>query len=182
MNRGLLLLAVLALAGCGREPCTTCEDTPPPPTAVEKPAEVKLEVVKYDQLRDALKAHHGKVVVMDAWASWCLPCKQEFPHLVELHQRYAKAGVVCVSVSLDEVKHHDRALAFLQSQKAAFPNYLLDEGEAVWDKLDLKSIPAVFVFGRDGKLARKFTNDDPDNQYTYADVEKFVKQLLDGGR
>jgi thiol-disulfide isomerase/thioredoxin len=143
-----------------------------------KPPEVKLEVVKHIQLLDALKAQRGKVVVLDVWASWCVPCKQEFPHLVELHQRYAKDGVVCVSVSLDEPKQRDTALTFLKSKGAAFPNYLLDEGDGGWDKLDVKSIPAVFVYDREGKLARKFTGDDPDNQFTYADVEKFVQELI----
>lgn len=192
MKRGLrspvrfsavLLVGALALIGCGREECSTCcEDSSLSSAAAEKPSEIKLEVVKYDQLLDALKAQRGKVVVLDAWASWCLPCKQEFPHLVELHRRLTKDGVTAMSVSIDEVKTRDVALAFLKAKGAAFPNYLLDEGETGWDKLDLKSIPAVFVYGRDGKLARKFTNDDPDNQFTYADVEMYVEQLLDGER
>lgn len=167
----LLIVAVCFLSGCNN-PST-------PAAKGEKPAEVKLEVVKFDQLQKALKAQQGHVVVMDVWATWCVPCKQEFPHLVALHERHAKAGVVCMSVSLDEPKERDTALAFLKSKEAAFPNFLLDEGEKGWDRnmLDLKGIPAVFVYDREGKLARKFTNDDPDNQFTYADVEKLVKEL-----
>lgn len=177
--RLLLGLSASALVGCGQENCSTCPERTASPSAVEnKPPEVKLEVVKHIQLLDALKAQRGKVVVLDVWASWCVPCKQEFPHLVELHQRYAKDGVVCVSVSLDEPKQRDTALTFLKSKGAAFPNYLLDEGDGGWDKLDVKSIPAVFVYDREGKLARKFTGDDPDNQFTYADVEKFVQELI----
>lgn len=140
--------------------------------------EVRLEVVKFRQWKEALQKYRGKVVVVDVWASWCLPCKQGFPHLVELHKKYAKDGLLCMSVSLDDTEKRDIALAFLKSKQATFPNYLLDEGEKGWDKLDIKSIPAVFVFGRDGKLARRFTGDDPDNQFTYADVESFVNALL----
>lgn len=181
----LLGLSAYVAAGCGQQNCSLCQDRPSPPATTEtrpaeeaKPAEVKLEVVKYNQLLEALKAQHGKVVVLDVWASWCAPCRKEFPHLVELHQRYAKEGVVCMSVSLDEPKQHNDALTFLKAKQAAFPNYLLDEGEKGWDHLDLKGIPAVFVYDRQGKLARRFTGDDPDNQYTYADVEKFVQKLI----
>jgi thiol-disulfide isomerase/thioredoxin len=175
----LLGVAALVVVGCGQERYSASQDVPASPSAGEdRPPEVKLEVVKYDQLLEALKARRGQVIVLDVWASWCVPCKQEFPHLVELHQRHAKDGVVCVSVSLDEPQQRDTALAFLKSQGAAFPNYLLDEGEAGWDKLDLKGIPAVFVYDRAGQLARKFTGDDPDNQFTHADVEKFVQELL----
>jgi len=184
MGERILAILVLSVglfaAGCSKEGCSTCGDTSSS-TAGANPnqaSEIKLEIVKHSQLLDALKAQRGKVVVLDVWASWCGPCKKEFPHLVELHQRYAKDGVVCMSVSLDEPKQHDTALTFLKSQKATFPNYLLDEGEAGWDKLDLKGIPVVFVYGREGKLARKFTNDDPDNQFTYADVEKFVQDMI----
>jgi thiol-disulfide isomerase/thioredoxin len=175
----LLGVALLVSVGCGQEHSSTYREVSAPPSSgEEKPSEIKLEVVKYGQLQDALKAKRGQVIVMDVWASWCVPCKEEFPHLVELHQRHAKDGVVCVSVSLDNPKQRDTALAFLKSKGAAFPNYLLDEGEAGWDKLDLKSIPAVFVYDREGKLARKFTGDDPDNQFTYADVTKFVQEQL----
>jgi thiol-disulfide isomerase/thioredoxin len=183
MRKGIhtfvLYVATLVFAGCSQESRSTGGGEPAPAKpAASGAAEVRLEVVKHNQLLDALKAQRGKLVVLDVWATWCGPCKKEFPHLVELHQRYAKDGVVCVSVSLDEPKQRDTALTFLKSQKAAFPNYLLDEGDAAWDKLDVKSIPAVFVYDREGKLARKFTGDDPDNQFTYADVEKFVQDLL----
>jgi thiol-disulfide isomerase/thioredoxin len=141
-------------------------------------APVELEVVSGDQLAAAIKAQKGKVLVVDIWASWCGPCKQSFPRLVALHQRHRKDGVICMSVSLDKPGQRDTALAFLQSQGAAFPNYLLDEGEAGWDKLHLQSIPAVFVFDREGKRAAKFTNDDPAHLFTYADVERLVDALL----
>jgi thiol-disulfide isomerase/thioredoxin len=174
----VLLSAAVITAGCGKESCSTCGDTSTPAVGSDQPAEVKVDVVKYDQLLDAVKARRGHVVVMDVWATWCAPCKQEFPHLVELHERYAKGGVVCVSVSLDKSDQRDAALTFLKSKGAVFPNYVLDEGEAGWDKLDLKGIPAVFVYDREGKLARRFTNDDPDNRFTYADVRKLVEELL----
>src|SRR5262249_16172343 len=123
----------------------------------------------------------GNIVVMDVWATWCLSCKKEFPHLVELHQKLNKEGVVCMSVSVDDEKDKAAALAFLQSQKAVFPTFLLNqEPTSSPERWNIKGIPVVYVYGRDGKMVRKFDNDDPDNQFTYEDVTKLVNQLLAG--
>jgi thiol-disulfide isomerase/thioredoxin len=141
-------------------------------------SDVKLEAVKAKDLDKKLEAFRGKVVVLDVWAEFCHPCKKEFPHLVELHEKYAKKGVVCVSVSVDPLEDQEKTLEFLKKQKATFTNYLFDEKQKVWqDHFHILGPPAVFVYGPDGKLARHF---DPDvgGGYTYADVEKLVERLL----
>jgi thiol-disulfide isomerase/thioredoxin len=147
-----------------------------------EPASIKLQVVKHKQLLQELKKLRGKVVVVDIWGEFCLPCKQEFPHLVALHRKYGKDGVVCVSVSVDEpddAKAHERALAFLKARGAAFPNYLIDDKAQVWqDHFDINGPPAVFVYGRDGALAGRFDHNDVNKNYSYRDVEKLVRKVL----
>jgi hypothetical protein len=104
---------------------------------------------------------------------------EEFPKLVDLHEKYAKDGVVCMSVSVDEPDQKALVQDFLTRNQAYFANYLIDDkSDAWWDKWNIKGIPIVLVFDVDGKLARKFDRDDPDNQFTYADVEKLVVELL----
>jgi thiol-disulfide isomerase/thioredoxin len=159
-----------------------CDDNPTsqPVTRVsQKPNDaIQLDVIKYPQLVDAVKAHKGKVVVVDVWATFCIPCKKEFPHLVELHRDLANAGVVCMSVTIDEKDKVEAALKFLREQGATFPNYLLDEDAAVWqEKWAINGVPAVFVFGRDGKQAAKFDSDG-DKEFSYKDVRKKVEELL----
>jgi thiol-disulfide isomerase/thioredoxin len=154
-----------------------------PPAAADPPpagaGDVKLQVVKYDRLVEEVRAARGKVVVVDAWATYCLPCKKEFPNLVRLHQELAREGLVCMSVSVDKREKEAAALKFLQAQGATFANFLLDEDPAVWQaKWNLQGVPAVFVFDRRGRRAAKFNADDPDHPFTYADVEKLVRQLL----
>ncbi len=153
---------------------------PPGQTAVSQAGTaVELQVVKYSELIAAIKQLRGKVVVVDVWADFCIPCKEEFPNLVRMHRHYAANGLACVSVTVDPLKSKDAALAFLKAKGATFANYLLDEAPSVWqEKWNLNGVPAVFVFGRDGKLARKFDSDDPDHPFTYADVEKLVRELL----
>ena len=73
------------------------------------------------------------------------------------------------------------ARQFLAEKKAIFTNFLLDEEQGVgFEKLDINSIPAVFLYGPDGKQVKRFTMDDPNNQFTYDEVEKTVVALLDG--
>jgi thiol-disulfide isomerase/thioredoxin len=139
---------------------------------------IELKVVKYADLVATVKAQHGKVVVVDVWGTFCVPCKKEFPRLVQLHQQYAKDGLVCMSVTVDTPDKQEAALNFLKAKGATFANYLLNEEAEVWQsKWKLKGVPAVFVFDREGKLAMKYDNDD-DHQFTYDDVEQLVKKLL----
>ena len=63
-----------------------------------------------------------------------------------------------------------------------FTNYLLDEEAGVgYEKLNINAIPAVFLFGPDGKELKRFTLDDPDKQFTYEQVEQAVQELLKVG-
>jgi hypothetical protein len=109
---------------------------------------------------------------------------ENFPHLVEMHRKFAAKGLQVVSLSLDDpadAKAVAAARKFLKAQQATFLNVLLDEEFGVgFEKLDINAIPAVFVFAPDGKLVKKYTLDDPNNQFTYAEVEKDVAALLDG--
>jgi thiol-disulfide isomerase/thioredoxin len=159
------------------DPC--CCDETPQGVALAKAAQVELKSVKLPQLLDAIKAQKGKIVVMDVWATFCVPCKKEFPRLVKLHERYAANGLVCMSLSVDDIDDRAAALEFLQSRHATFANYFIDEPAMVWQNhFALKGVPAVFVWDRTGKQIARFDGDDPDNQFTYDDVEKKVAELM----
>jgi thiol-disulfide isomerase/thioredoxin len=148
-----------------------------PPPSTGSP-DVSLQVVNYDQLADAVRSQRGKVVVVDAWATYCVPCKREFPNLVRLQQSYGQDGLVCMSVTVDKREQEPAALKFLRAQKATFANYLLNEDPSVWQaKWRINGVPAVFVFDRTGRRAAKFDSDEP-HHFTYEDVEKLVKTLL----
>jgi thiol-disulfide isomerase/thioredoxin len=151
--------------------------------AAKTPAEVTLKTVKYQQLGEAVKAAKGNVVVVDVWATYCAPCKREFPSFVKLHNDKAKDGVVCIAVSVDEKENREFALTYLKKQNATTANYWLDEPGEVWQaNWKVKAVPVVFVFDRKGKLAKKFDNDTPDpkkpNGFTYEEVNKVVDELL----
>jgi thiol-disulfide isomerase/thioredoxin len=146
---------------------------------------VELVPVTFDEMLSRIASNKkAKLTMVDAWANWCGPCKENFPHVVEMHKRYSGKGLAVVSLSMDDrekPKQVDEALEFLKEKKAVFTNFLLDEDFGVgFEKLDVGAIPAVFLFGPDGKEVKRFTMDDTENQFTYEEVEKVVAAMLEG--
>jgi hypothetical protein len=94
-----------------------------------------------------------------------------------MQKKYAKDGVVAVSVSLDNPNEEgvqEKVRKYLVSQKATFTNLILDEKLEVWQKkLKIEGPPCIFVFDKDGKIAKKF-----DSGEGYDEVEKLVADLL----
>src|SRR5262249_3903876 len=136
-----------------------------------------VQVVKYDALQDTIKQFRGKVVVVDYWADFCVICKKEFPHLVEMQRKYAD-DLAAVSVSLDDPSQEealDKVKRFLQAKNATFTNLILDEKPEFWQKkLGFDGPPAVFVYDRTGALKKVFKG-----AFTYEDIERLVKELMD---
>ncbi len=143
---------------------------------------VKLKVTKLENVMKDIKAQKGKVVVLDVWATFCIPCMKEFPHLVELSEKFPRSKVTCMSVSVDFTPKEDapKALMFLKKVKAHFPNYLLTDDLSVWQKhWDLNGPPGVFVYDQNGKLFKAFKiNPKAKRQFNYTDVERVVRKLL----
>jgi cytochrome c biogenesis protein CcmG/thiol:disulfide interchange protein DsbE len=89
----------------------------------------------------------GKVVLVDFWASWCAPCKQELPVLEKLHKKYKDAGLVVVGVSVDE----DPAnfTTFLKQMHLSFP-LVHDKVHAVADRFHPPRMPSSYLVDRAG--------------------------------
>lgn len=140
---------------------------------------VALTAASVKEIEAAIAGHKGNIVVLDIWADFCIPCKKEFPHLVEMHHKYGKDGLRCLSVTVDEEDGKEGALKFLNKVGAVFPNYQVTDDASIWQEAwDVVGVPVVRVYGRDGKLARQFDYRNPDAQFTYGDVEALVKDLL----
>lgn len=160
--------------------------------ASAKGPKVTIRIASWEETLKRVEEHQGKVVVLDAWSTSCQPCMKEFPNLVNLHKKHAARGLVCMSLSCDYAGirnkppefYKERVLKFLTKQGATFENILANvPSDELFDKMQLSSIPAVYVFGRDGKLVKRFDNEKAEKEednFTYADVTKLVEALLAG--
>jgi thiol-disulfide isomerase/thioredoxin len=178
----LTLMAAMLLCLASTRGRTQADD---PAGNKAKPAAAKVELrsLSWNELeKKVLTNPKAKLIVMDVWATWCGTCKENFPHLVELHKKYADKGLSCVSLSVDDPTDKRAvadAVAFLKEKNAVFTNVLLNEEQGVaFEKLEVGAIPAVFAYDPSGKQLARFTLDDVDNQFTYEQVEEFVKKAL----
>jgi thiol-disulfide isomerase/thioredoxin len=160
--------------------------------APPKAPTVSLRIANWEETQELVKKYKGKIVVMDVWSTSCDPCMKEFPNLVKLHKTHSK-DVACLSVSTDYTGsknkppefYRERVMKFLKEQDATFDNILLNvPSDELFEQIDLASIPAVYVYGRDGKLVKRFDSESAENvktdeeAFTYADVNKVVEELL----
>ena len=162
----VLILATGLFAGCS-SPNSDSEPTPVlsshPQTSFPLPpltANSELGWVLTDGSRVKLSEHKGKVLVLDLYATWCEPCRESIPHLIELQRRYETKGLDLVGLNVggpdDRVKVASFAAEFHITYPLGFPDRPLT------DLLlsDTTSIPQTYVFNREGKLLKRFIGYD----------------------
>ncbi len=163
---GLHLFAVcLFAAGCGRTPSGVTV------------ADVVLHETTAQDLLKTVRTPGAKVVVVNMWATWCVPCREEFPDLVNLERNYRDHGLRMVLVSWDA----EAAVArpFLAKQGVGFPSHLktsqqgdtkfIEEFEPQWSG----AFPATMIYDGAGKL-RHFW----EGKRSYAEFEEKVLDVL----
>lgn len=101
------------------------------------------------QLSNLLGKHQGKVVYLDFWASWCIPCRKSFPWMAKMQQQYGEQGLVVLSVNLDT--EEKLAQQFLVDNPIPFA-IIFDPQGTIAQKYQLMGMPSSYVYGRDGEL------------------------------
>lgn len=95
-----------------------------------------------------LKALHGKVVLVNFWATWCPPCRKELPDLQALYDRFKARGLVILGISDEEAS---KVQPFVTQNKMTYP-ILLDPGRKVNQRFEVLGIPRSLFYDRNGKL------------------------------
>ncbi|HEY6066941.1 MAG TPA: redoxin domain-containing protein [Thermoanaerobaculia bacterium] len=130
-------------------------------------------------LRQTLARQKGRVVLLNFWATWCVPCREEFPELSKLQGRLGPAGLQIIGVSTDFAKQRAAVGRFLARQRPPFPNYRKKSSgddqdfiEAV-DRSWGGELPFSVLYDRSGKKSRVYSGSLP-----LADAEKEIRKLL----
>jgi thiol-disulfide isomerase/thioredoxin len=130
-------------------------------------------------LRDAIAREKGHVVLVNFWATWCVPCREEFPALSRLQQRNATAGLRVVGISTDFASQKAAVEKFLAERHPAFPNYRKKTGGDDQDFIDAVDsswggeLPFSVLYDRSGKKVKSFSGKLP-----IAAAEREIRKLL----
>ena len=101
-----------------------------------------------------LSALKGRIVVLNFWATYCVPCRQEMPDLAAIQNEYAALGVQVIGASTDEAGDRAKVLQFVKETKVNFPIWM---GATTADMMRFglgAALPGTVIIGRDGRIAR----------------------------
>ena len=127
------------------------------------------ELKQFEQL---VASHQGKVVYVDFWASWCVPCRKSFPWMNEMQAKYADNNFTVLSVNLDAEKKF--ATEFLEQTPAQFAIFYDPKGQ-VAKAFKLKGMPSSFIINRQGKIISRHVGFTKQKQQQY---EQEILSLL----
>jgi cytochrome c biogenesis protein CcmG, thiol:disulfide interchange protein DsbE len=103
----------------------------------------------------ALTMLRGHAVLLNIWATWCAPCREEMPELQVLHERYAERGLRILGVSIDERGSEDPIRYFIDDYGLSF-TVLHDPAEAVSRQFRTNGVPETFLIDTHGRIAHRW--------------------------
>ena len=148
----LLLAVVLLAAGCGgdgsasEEPAMARKGASPDTTIAGGPL---LQRADFD-----LQNYEGQVVLLNFWATWCAPCRQEMPDLVQLQEELGDQGLQIIGIALDQ-GGKEAVAPYLERQPVNYPVVTDADGEIAEEYGGVAALPTTFVIGRDGRVQER---------------------------
>jgi cytochrome c biogenesis protein CcmG/thiol:disulfide interchange protein DsbE len=144
-SRARVLAVLLTFAGAA---CTA----PPEPLSA-KPGDLApvFEAPDLQGVTVSLSALRGSVVLLNVWATWCEPCREELPELARLAARHREGGLVVIGVSVDGLKAQDELRRLVDASGVTYP-ILLDPRSTIVPKLKIVGFPTTVLIDRQGVL------------------------------
>ena len=175
---GLGLVSALGLSSCNSNDVTTnapanraanapVTNVPPPTvpvTLAQDLRDTKLQTLDGESLK--LSDFTDKVLIVNIWATWCGPCRQEMPELVKISNEYKSRGLVVLGLATSYNEHNDQAHVkeYVKSQNVPY-KIIWDDGTLAGPLVQAVSgrsvIPQSFVISRDGRIVKHFQGFSP---------------------
>jgi thiol-disulfide isomerase/thioredoxin len=122
-----------------------------------------------------LDDYRGQVVLLDFWASWCVPCRRSFPWMNRMQEKYSAQGLVIIGVNMDA--NPGDAEAFLREYPAQF-TIVADPGGDLARHFDVEAMPSSYIIGRDGAVVATHMGFQVKKSDEY---EEKIRQVLSSG-
>jgi cytochrome c-type biogenesis protein len=170
---GASSIALLLLAACGAE-------------TGQGPAVVGQQAPAYSAISIAgdsvsLAGLRGNVVLLNVWATWCPPCREEMPGLEALHQELSPKGLRVVGVSIDRGSARPEIDSFLRDNGVTF-SILHDGDERITRVFRTAGVPETYLIGHDGTLLNRWIGKiDPASRSIREPVERALRLSAGGG-
>jgi peroxiredoxin len=120
----------------------------------------------------SLSLFKGKVILVNFWATWCIPCMNEMPSFNRLFQKYKERGLMVLGVSMDT--SIEAVQKFLSKTDLGFP-VLLDSDLSISHKYKVFAFPTTFLIDRDGVLREKYIGE---MEWTDPETTKLIEEYL----
>ena len=133
----------------------------------------QFSLANLDGKNVSLKDFADKVMVVDFWATWCGPCREEIPHLNKLYENYRGKGVVVVGISMD-AEGPEVVKQFAKELRMEYPVVMGDEN-VQQDFGGIVGLPTTFIIDRKGNIVKKYTGYQP---AIMQDMEQTIKELM----
>lgn len=121
-----------------------------------------------------LRELRGQVVMLNFWATWCGPCREEMPKLEQLYGKYSKTGFVLLGVNIDD--NSTNAVSMARKLGVTFP-VLFDQGKQVSKLYKVDAMPSTVLIDRDGKTRYLHRGYKPGYEETYqTEIRELLKE------
>jgi peroxiredoxin len=124
----------------------------------------------------SLQQYRGKVVFLNFWATWCIPCREEMPAMEQLQQLFQRQGLVILAVNLKESP--EQVKTFFDQHRLSFLA-LLDRNGSVSRAYGVMGLPTTYLIGREGTLLAQGIGG---RDWTRAEGHALIRELLTGAR
>ena len=179
-NRLIVLIASILILGAlwtlisrGPESSSQQSGVPPNPKEGFTAPDFTLDLLDGGQL--SLSELRGHPIVLNFWASWCLPCRSEMPAIESVYQRYKESGLVVIGLNLTSQDSESDARAFVQELGLTFP-IALDRDGSVRERYQLLGLPSTYFIDQSGIIRSVIVGGPMSEATIQSNIEDLVRE------